>query len=170
MFVLIDFVHLLLRRQEAGGEGDNRGRDGWMASLTQWTWVWLSSGSWWWTRKPGVLQSIGSQRVGHDWATELNFLEKCLAFQAFPPHLLTSTLISLLWSRCLHMMIMESLCVLMAMLQDTSVRDSLWVLTGLCLWPWGTHMLPVTDHIGPVPSIRTSCCIYSSCPGPDLWS
>ena len=48
-------------------------RDGWMASLTWWTWVWVSSGSWWWTEKPGVLQSMGLQRVGHDWATELNW-------------------------------------------------------------------------------------------------
>ena len=58
-------------RLKAGGEGDDRGWDGWMASLTQWTWVWISSGRWW-TGKPGVLQSMGSQRVGHDWATELN--------------------------------------------------------------------------------------------------
>ena len=54
------------------GEGDNRGWDGWMASLTQWTWVWVSSGSWWWTGKPGELQSMGSQTVGDDWVTELN--------------------------------------------------------------------------------------------------
>ena len=60
-------------RLKAGGEGDNRGWDGWMASLTRWTWVWVGSGSWWWTGKPGVLQSMGSQRVGHDWATELNW-------------------------------------------------------------------------------------------------
>ena len=53
------------------GEGDNRGWDGWMASLTRWTGVWASSGSWWWTGKPGVLQSMGSQRVRHDWETEL---------------------------------------------------------------------------------------------------
>ena len=52
-------------------EGANRGWRGWMASLTQWTWVWVSSGSWWWTGKPGVLQSMGSQRVRHDWVTEL---------------------------------------------------------------------------------------------------
>ena len=45
--------------------------DGWMVSLTQWTWVWASSGSWWWTEKPGVLQSMGSRRVGHEWVTEL---------------------------------------------------------------------------------------------------
>ena len=47
------------------------GGDGWMASPTQWTWVWKSSGSWWWTRRPGMLQSMGLQRVGHDWVTEL---------------------------------------------------------------------------------------------------
>ena len=58
---------------KVGGEGDNRGWDDWIASLTQWTWVWASSGSWWRTGKPGVLQSIGSQRVGHDWVTELNW-------------------------------------------------------------------------------------------------
>ena len=47
--------------------------DGWMASLTRWTWVWASSGSWWWTVKPGMLQSMGSQRVVHNWAIELNW-------------------------------------------------------------------------------------------------
>ena len=57
---------------KAGGEGDNRGWDGWMASLTQWTWVWVNSRSWWWTGRPGVRQSKGSQRVGHYWVTELN--------------------------------------------------------------------------------------------------
>ena len=55
----------------AGGEGDDRGWDGWMASLTWWTWVSVNSGSWWWTGRPGVLQFMGSQRVGHDWATDL---------------------------------------------------------------------------------------------------
>ena len=54
------------------GEGNNRRWDGWMASLTQWTWVWVNSGSWWWTGRPGMLQSMGSQRVRHDWVTELN--------------------------------------------------------------------------------------------------
>ena len=56
----------------AGGERDDRGWDGWMASLTRWTWVWVNSGSWWWTGRPGMLRFMGSQRVGHDWATELN--------------------------------------------------------------------------------------------------
>ena len=57
-------------RLKAGGEGEDRGWDGWMASLTQWTWVWASSRSWWWTGRPVVLQSMGSQRVGHDLETE----------------------------------------------------------------------------------------------------
>ena len=56
----------------AGGEGDNRGWDGGMASPTRWTWVWVNSGSWWWPGKPGMLQFMESQRVGHNWATELN--------------------------------------------------------------------------------------------------
>ena len=60
-------------RLKAGEEGDDKGWDGWMASPTQWMWVWASSESCWWTRKPGVLQSMGSQRVRHDWATELNW-------------------------------------------------------------------------------------------------
>ena len=55
----------------AGGEGDDRGWDGWMASLTQWMWVWVNTGSWWWTGRPGVLQFMGSQRVRHNWVTEL---------------------------------------------------------------------------------------------------
>ena len=64
---------LIWERLRAGGEGDNRGWDGWMASLTQWTWVWVNSGSWWWTGRPGMLWFMRSQRVGHDWATELNW-------------------------------------------------------------------------------------------------
>ena len=59
----------------AGGEGDDREWDGWMASLTRWTWVWVNSGSWWGTGRPGVLRFMGSQRVGHDWVTELNWTE-----------------------------------------------------------------------------------------------
>ena len=60
-------------RLRAGGEGENRGWDGWMASPTRCTWVWIDSGSWWWTGRPGVLRFMGSQRVGHNWATELNW-------------------------------------------------------------------------------------------------
>ena len=66
---------LMLKGLGAGGEGDNRRQDGWMALLTQWIWVWVNSGSWWWTGRPGVLRFMGSQRVGYDWATELNWTE-----------------------------------------------------------------------------------------------
>ena len=62
---------LMLGKLKAGGEGDNRGWDGLTASRTQWTWVWVNSRSWWWTGRPDVLWFMGSQRVGHDWATEL---------------------------------------------------------------------------------------------------
>ena len=80
------FGHLMrradsLEKTDAGRDwgqeekGKTRGWDGWMASLTQWTWVWVNSGSLWWTGRPGVLRFMGSQRVGHDWATELNWTE-----------------------------------------------------------------------------------------------
>ena len=58
---------------KAGGKGDSRGWDGWMTSPTRWTWVWVNSGSWWWTGRPGVLRFRGSQQLGHDWAIELNW-------------------------------------------------------------------------------------------------
>jgi len=65
---------LMLGKLKVGGEGDDKGWGGGMASLTRWTWVWVNSRSWWWTGRPGVLQSMGSQRVGHDWATELSWV------------------------------------------------------------------------------------------------
>ena len=78
-------------RLKAGGEGDDRGWDGWMASPTRWTGVWVDSGSWWWTGRPGVLWFAESQRVRHDWATELNWKFHCstpqrplLSFNCFP--------------------------------------------------------------------------------------
>ena len=66
---------LMLGGIGAREEGDDRGWDGRMASLTRWTWVWVNSGSWWWTGRPGVLRFMGSQRVGHEGATELNWTE-----------------------------------------------------------------------------------------------
>ena len=68
----------------AGGEGDNRGWDGWMASPTRWAWVWVNSGSLWWTGRPGVLWFTASQRVGHDWATELNWTERQFSGERSP--------------------------------------------------------------------------------------
>ena len=73
---VVSLEKTLMLRLRAGGKGDERGWDGWMASRTQWTWVWVNSGSWWWTGRPGMLQFMGSQRVGHDWVTELNWVLK----------------------------------------------------------------------------------------------
>ena len=70
-------------RLKVGEEGDDRRWDGWTASLTRWRWVWVNTGSWLWTGRPGVLQSIGLQRVRHDCATELN----CHCFHCFPIYL-----------------------------------------------------------------------------------
>ena len=69
-------------RLKEGGEGDDRGWDGWMASPTQWTWVWVNSGRWWWTGRPGVLQSMGSQRVT-EW---LNWLISFIVYTCFYFH------------------------------------------------------------------------------------
>ena len=80
-------------RLKAGGEGDDREWDGWMASLTQWMWVWVNSGSWWWTGRPGVLRFMGSQRVGHDWATDLIWSEPFSLSKLVPPSLPSATFI-----------------------------------------------------------------------------
>ena len=73
----------------AGGEEDNRGWDGWMASLTRWAWVCVKSGSWWWTGRPGVLRFMGSQRVGHDWV--MNTEQWVPSEKAMAPHSSTVT-------------------------------------------------------------------------------
>ena len=77
---LVRRVDSLEKTLMLGGIGGRRRRgrqrmSGWMASLTWWTWVWMNSGSWWWTGRPGVLRFMGSQRVGHDWSTELNWTD-----------------------------------------------------------------------------------------------
>ena len=79
----------------AGGEGDDGEWDGRMASSTWWTWVWVDSGSWWWTGRPGVLRFMGSQKVGHDWVTELNWTEVCLcSFHTLEQTLLCGKMLS----------------------------------------------------------------------------
>ena len=78
----------------AGGEGDNRGWDGWMASPTWSTWVWVNSGSWWWTGRPGVLWFMGSQRVGHNWETEVNWTELKVWSWTFHPKTFVNTITS----------------------------------------------------------------------------
>ena len=94
------------KRLKAGGEGDERGWDVWMASPTQWTWVWASLRSWWWTGKPGVLQSMGLQTVGLDWVIDLNWTELNLFFRDHESDtvhwkLSVSTLYTLLFHRAL---------------------------------------------------------------------
>ena len=78
---------LFWERLKTWGKEVDRGWDGWMASPTQWTWVWVGSGRWWWTGKAGMLQSMGSQKFRRNWATELNWtlleLNFCL-FEIFP--------------------------------------------------------------------------------------
>ena len=71
------------------------GWDGWMASPTRWTRVWVNSGSWWWTGRPGVLQFMGSQRVGHNWATELNWTEAFFIVQLSHAYMTTGKTIVL---------------------------------------------------------------------------
>ena len=85
---------------KVGGKGNDRGWDGWMSSSTQWAWVWVNSGSWWWTRRPGMLQSMGLQRVGHDSATELNWTESVLFFAIYIYSFLFYILILLFVSSC----------------------------------------------------------------------
>ena len=70
-----------------GGEGDDRGWDGWIASLTRWTWVWVNSGGWWWTGRPGMLWFMGSQRVRHDWVSDWTVLNWIYHKHAFLPGL-----------------------------------------------------------------------------------
>ena len=75
---------LMLGKMEGGGKADSRGWGGWLASPTQWSCIWVNSGSWWWTGRPGVLESMRWQKVGHDWVTELNWTEKHPGFNLFP--------------------------------------------------------------------------------------
>ena len=76
----------MLGKLKTGGEGDNRGWDGWMASPSRWTWVWVNSGGWRRIEKPGMLQSMGSQRARHDWVTELKISFSCARYTGFPSH------------------------------------------------------------------------------------
>ena len=83
------------------GEWDGRGWHCWMASPTRWTWVWVGSRSWWWTGKPGVLQSMVSQRVRHDWVTELNCNQMFMAQNGFPYKFQIRAPWSVCWYTCL---------------------------------------------------------------------
>ena len=118
----------------AGGEREDRGWDGWMASLTQWMWVWVNSGSWWWTGRPGMLQFVGSQRVGHDWATELNWTRLVITFLPRSKHLLIS------WLQSPSAVILEklqwsALIFYMGFSCGSAGKESAYNVGDLCLIP-----------------------------------
>ena len=123
-------------RLKAGGEGDDRGWDGWMASLTQWTWVWVNSRSSWWAGRPGLLQSMGLQRVGHHWATELNWTGQ---YNTFWPLEETVRLVKPDWGPGSQAGILES----SPWEEDSSFRILSQVLFSLpChtpIWSWKGH-------------------------------
>ena len=85
-----------------GGEGDGRGWDGWMASPILWTWVWVNSRCWWWKGRPGVLRFMGLQRVGHDWATELNWTDRASPFLAAKNRINLISVLTIWWCPCVE--------------------------------------------------------------------
>ena len=139
---------LCWERLKVGGEGDDRGWDGWMASSTQWTWIWVNSGSWWWTRRLGVLQSMGLQRVRHDWASEQNWTcFKALLF-LLPETPLFSELQSFFqdqkgstkfWPQdnCLHYHSSTNVCSVPAICQGLKMPGMMW----------RTHILLYYSHL-----------------------
>ena len=133
---------LMLERLRAGREGADRGWDGWMASPTQWAWVWVDSGSWWWTGRPGVLWFMGSQRVRHDWATELN--------STFYIHMHTHTHTHTHTDACTHACTHPSLfdleyslknikCTLINL--DCSLNSINWAFKCCCCWAFTRAVL-----------------------------
>ena len=110
-------------RQE--DKGTTRGWDGWMASPTQWTWAWVNSGSWWWTGRPGMLQSMGPQRVRHDWVTELNWILEFLVTVGKKKKKYLSAL-------CLSETVKMTLCKLCHWYYPQCLNEAPWVWHFLC--------------------------------------
>ena len=106
------------------GEGDDRGWDGWMASPTQWTCVWASSRSWWWTGGPGVLQSMWLQRVRHDWATEPNWTDRASPSSATKNIISLISVLTIWWCPCVE----SSL----GLLENDIFYDQDFLMTRLC--------------------------------------
>ena len=114
--------------------GDNRGWDGWMVSLPQWTWVWVNSGSWWWTGKPGVLRFMGLQRVGHNWVTELNWMGSLPCFYSYYRCFLQNALTE-------QLILRGCVCVFMSL---ASVSNTLYKYTFLIIR--NRNSRPALDH------------------------
>ena len=107
----------------AGGEGDDRGWDGWIASLTRWTWVSVNSGRWWCTGRPGMLRFMGSQTVGHDWATELNWTELIV-------------IVKMTITRSSRDSVIQTLWLLMQCVTPSSSDPYVYFTFMFCLHPW----------------------------------
>ena len=138
----------------AGREGDNRGWDGWMASLTRQTWVWVNSWSWWWTGMHGPLQFMGSQRVRHDWAIELNWTEKGSS-DMNPDYLLSSIFChsALLLSSLVHCFWQHWTCF-------SSSKFHFFPIQKLCNRSSSRNALPLRLHgfLPPLFELHSSCC------------
>ena len=149
---------LMMGSLTAGGEGDDSRWDGWMASPTRWTWVWVNSGSWWWTGRPSMLRSMGSQRVGHDWVTELNWINLLL-------NILTSSSPSLHFSCSFPLHYYQHLQCLSSQFQAFCLQQHLFILispfhipsfssTSHLLVPLNCNHLSI-NHYFPSPSLTS---------------
>ena len=105
-------------RLGAGGEGDERGWDGWMALLIWWTWVSVNSGSWWWTGRPGMLRFMGSQRVGHNWATDLIWWSDMIE---------VSGNIAILWYAGYRLVLLKGGGIQVYKVRNNALRHSVWL-------------------------------------------
>ena len=129
----VDSLEKTLMLGGIGGSrrGDDRGWDGWMASRTQWTWVCVNSGSWWWTERPGVLRFMGSQIVWHDLATELNWLIGSQIACSTRTHFIRlqwAILYSLLFVFCFLFFVFLYLCLFFSLSEaDLFVFQSLFI-------------------------------------------
>ena len=125
---------LMLERLKAEEEGEDRGWDGWMASLTQWTWIWVNSRNWWWTGRPCMLRSMGLQRVRDNWGTELNWTDvfRNRFYYLNHWHLLISSswlTKNLLWNECLMVLNFSFIWNLYIDLLPLLLWSSLWDLS-----------------------------------------
>ena len=128
------FGHLMLRVDSLektlmlGGIGGRRRRGRqrmrWLDGITRWTWVWVNSGTWWWTGRPGVLRFTRSQRVRHDWATELNWTELNIPLDIYSTSSLSIPLSNGQWD-CFHLFILLDSRLLVF---TWEIRDFLWSL------------------------------------------
>ena len=167
-------------RLKAGGEGNNRGWNVWMASPTQLTWIWVNFGSWWWTGRPGVLRFMGSQRVGQDWATELYWVYICHCYCLNSSHPLLPPVYPQVHSLCLHLhpfpvnrlistifldsIYMHCCCFWVTQSYPALCNPMDWSMTGFSV----LHHLPVCSDSCPLsqwchPNISSSVAPFSFC-------